>query len=386
MYGATGAEGTFADTLAGQTDFGSFGDAIGALAGADVPGNDVYLTIDSRIQAAAEAALAGETGGVVVLDGTTGAVLASASAPTYDNNGVEELLAQTGDTGEGPGGGTTLLFNRATQGLYAPGSTFKTVTLTSALTQGSVTLDTTFDAPGSIDIGNAKVTNFDGYSYGTISVLKGFELSSNTLFAQVADTIGAEQLVSTAKSFGFGTQLDTDFDSAASLMPDPGEMTQWETAWAGVGQPVGEHASPAGPQATVLQMAMVASAVANDGVLMRPHILNRVVSAQGETVEVERLDTVASVMSPSVAGKVQTAMAGVVEQGTGTAAQIGGYAVHGKTGTAESNNAQDNSWFIGYVEVGGRQVVVAIVVEQTYGGATTAKARDILQAAIEVYG
>jgi peptidoglycan glycosyltransferase len=386
IYGSTGAEGTFAETLAGKNNFTSFDDALHVLAGADVPGNDVYLTIDSHIQAAAEAALAGETGGVIVLDAQTGAVLAEASAPTYDINGSDDLLASTGDTGQGPGGGTTLLFNRATQGLYAPGSTFKTVTLTSALSSGTVTLDTVYDASSPIDIGNAPVANFDGYSYGSITVRKGFEVSSNTLFGQVADDIGADQLCKTAQLFGFNKQLETDFSAEMSLMPDPAEMTEWETAWAGAGQPVGEHKSPAGPQATVLQMAMVGSAIANDGVLMQPHILSSVVSAEGETLQSEELKQLEQVMSPSTAGLVQDAMADVVRQGTGTLAQISGYTVHGKTGTAETNNTQDNSWFIGYVEVGGHEVVVAIVVEQAGGGVTTTKARDILQAAIEVYG
>jgi peptidoglycan glycosyltransferase len=391
VYGATGAEGAYADTLAGQTNFASFDDALDVLAGADVPGNDVYLTIDSHIQAAAEAALANETGGVVVLDAQSGAILAMASAPTFDLNGVDDLLASTGDSGEGLGGGTTLLFNRATSGLYAPGSTFKAVTLTSALADASITLDTVFDAPASIDIGNAPVTNFDGYAYGSITVRKGFEVSSNTLFGQVAEQIGAEQLCNTAGAFGFNKHLDTDFDSATSLMPDPTEMTVWETAWAGVGQPVSSipvdsRRSPVGPQATVLQMAMVASAIANDGVLMKPHILGSVVSAEGETLQTEPRDQLEQAMSASVASKLQEAMADVVTQGTGTAAQIGGYTVRGKTGTAETDNDLDDSWFIGYVEVGGRQVVVAIVVEQAGGGVATFKAHDILQAAVEVYG
>jgi peptidoglycan glycosyltransferase len=391
MYGTTGVEGTYSETLTGQANLASFEDALDLLAGADVPGNDVYLTIDSHIQAAAEAQLASEVGGVMVLDAHTGAVLASASAPTFDLNGVDELLSGAVETGEGPGGGTTVLFNRATQGLYAPGSTFKTVTLTSALTDASITLDTVFDAPSSIDIGNAPVTNFDNYSYGTITVRQGFIVSSNTLFGQVADELGPDKLCATARLFGFNKALETDFDSAVSLMPDPAEMTEWETAWAGVGQPVSSYPldvrkSPVGPQATVLQMAMVAAAVANDGVLMQPHLLSRVVSAEGETLEQESINQLEQVMGSATAAKVQAAMADVVTQGTGTAAQIGGYTVRGKTGTAETNNSQDNSWFIGYVEVGGHEVVVAIVVEQAGGGVTTTKARAIMQAAIEVYG
>jgi peptidoglycan glycosyltransferase len=385
MYGSVGVEGAFAEALAGKTNFGSWENALDALVARDVPGNDVYLTLDSRIQKATEQALAGQVGGAVVLDATSGAVLALASAPTYDNNGAEDLLDSIGDDGTGLGGGESTLFNRATQGLYAPGSTFKTVTLASALSRGAVTLDTTFDSPGEIEIGNAPITNFGGYAYGNITLLKGFELSSNTVFAQVADQIGAEQLCSTAGNFGFNQALGSDFATATSLMPDPAEMTEWETAWAGVGQPVGEHKSPAGPQATVLQMALVGAGIANDGVVMKPHTLDRIVSAQGVVVQTGAADRFGEAVSASVAARVQQAMEGVVREGTGTAAQIGGYTVRGKTGTAQTDNEQDDSWFVGYVEVGDRRVVVAIVLEQAPGGAATPKARDILQAAIGAY-
>jgi peptidoglycan glycosyltransferase len=385
IYGSTGVESQYAEMLAGRTGFSNWGDALNVLADKDVPGNDVYLTLDSRIQASAENALAGQTGGVVVLDAGSGALLASASSPTYDNNAVEELLDESGDDGTGLGGGQSTLFNRATQGLYAPGSTFKTVTLASALGQGTITLDTTFDSPGSIEIGNATITNFDSYAYGEISLLKAFELSSNTVFAQVADQVGAERLCEVADKFGFNRTLETDFDVAQSLMPQPREMTQWETAWAGVGQPVGEHESPAGPQATVLQMGMVAAAIANDGMLMKPHVLDQVVSAQGERLYTSSPSGIGEAIPAPVAKRVQEAMAGVVAQGTGTAAQISGYTVYGKTGTAQTDNEQDDSWFVGYVEVNGRTVVVAIVLEQAPGGAATPKARDILQAAIEAY-
>jgi peptidoglycan glycosyltransferase len=386
IYGAAGVEKTYADLLAGEAGFDSWSNALDVAADRDVPGNDVYLTLDSRIQRAVEGALEGEVGGAVVLDAQSGAVLALASAPTYNANEAQNLLAASGDDGTGIGGGESTLFNRASQGLYAPGSSFKTVTLASALTQGVITLDTPFDSPGSIEIGNAEVTNFDGYSYGTISLLKGFEVSSNTVFAQVADGVGAEQLCAAANRFGFNQELKTDFEVVTSLMPDPAEMTQWETAWAGVGQPVGEHKSPAGPQATVLQMALVGAAIANNGTIMKPHVLDKVISARGTTLQTATAEPFSEAVSPSVAGRVQEAMDGVVREGTGTAAQINGYTVRGKTGTAETNNSRDNSWFIGYVEVAGHTVVVAIVIEEAGGGVTTPKARGILQTAIEVYG
>ena len=385
-YGAAGIEATYSETLAGRTDIGSWGSALNVLADADVPGNDVYLTLDSRIQSTAESVLQGQTGAVVVMDAQTGAVLAMASTPSYDNNKIEDILASTGDDGTGLGGGSSQLVNRATQSLYAPGSTFKMVTLSSALTQGSVTLDTTFDAPGSMDIGNGKITNFDNYSYGTVSLLTGFAVSSNTVFAQVADKIGAAQLCDTAGRFGFNQKLDTDFDVSTSLMPDPNEMTQWETAWAGVGQPVGEHSSPAGPQTTVLQMCMVGAGIANGGTVMTPHLMDHVMSPEGQTIKTATPLVFSQAISADVANQVSQAMEAVVDQGTGTAAQISGYTVRGKTGTAETNNPTDNSWFVGYVEVNGHVVTVAVLIEQAGEGTATPKAAQVLQTAIEVYG
>jgi peptidoglycan glycosyltransferase len=388
-FGAAGVESTYADTLAGRTDVSTWSGALDILADKKVPGNDVYLTIDSRIQAAAEQALNGYVGGAVVLDATTGAVLAEASAPTYDNNGIEEMLEQSG-TGENDGK-QSVLFNRATQGLYAPGSTFKTVTLTGALANATTSLDKNYDSPPSINIGTniqgnpGEITNYGGYGYGNVTLERGFAVSSNTVFAQVADELGAEKLCATAAGFGFNRELDSDFSLNTSLMPKPEEMTQWETAWAGVGQPVGYHESPSGPQATVMQMAMVGAGIANNGTLMKPHLLDHVIGSDGAILRTNSPVVLGEATTPETARKVQQAMEGVVRGGTGTAAQISGYTVRGKTGTAETGKPEDNAWFVGYVEIGERKVVVAIVLEEVSDGAATPKARDILQAAIGAY-
>jgi peptidoglycan glycosyltransferase len=361
------------------------------LADADVPGNDVYLTLDSRVQRAAEQALDGQVGGVVVLDATSGAVLAQASAPTYNNNGIEEVLQLAG-AGDNSTSEPSVLYNRTTQGLYAPGSTFKTVTLASALEAGTATLESTYQSPASINIGTnikgepGEITSYGGYAYGTVNLQRAFALSSNTVFAQVSDQIGATNLVATAGTFGVGLPLDSDFTITQSLMPDPAEMTQWETAWAGVGQPVGYHESPSGPQVTVMQMAMVGAGIANDGTVMKPYLLDHVISPEGETLRTTSPSVFSVATTPDVAAKVQQAMESVVSEGTGTEAQISGYTVRGKTGTAETGAEKDNSWFVGYVEIGERKVVVAIVLEQVESGDATPKARDILQAAMSTYG
>lgn len=381
-YSSSGIESSQHEALRGETGFTTWTEAINALAGIQNPGNDVKLTLDSRMQGAAQSALEGYRGGAVVLDAATGEVLAAASAPTYDLNQVEIVLETAGTKNEGDGE----LFNRATQGLYSPGSTFKMVTLTAALYSGNVSLTDTYESPGSITIGNAPVINFNRNNYGTISVQRAFELSSNTVFAQLADNLGPHALVSMSESFGFNQETGQDFPVAVSLMPNPDLMTEWETAWAGAGEPVGDHKdSPAGPQSTVVQMAMVGSSFANNGTIMNPYVVDSVVSASGAELSKTSPQVFSNIASSEVVRDVNTAMEGVVTSGTGYAAQIQGYTVKGKSGTAETGKEAADSWFVGYVDLGGKQVVVAIVLEEAGEGTATPRARDIFSEAVLAY-
>lgn len=197
QYGTTAIESVMNDTLTGSKDYSSWNNAIASLAGQTQPGNTAKLTIDSRIQTAAEQALKGFKGAVVVIDPRTGAVLACASSPTYDNTNIDALL-QTG------GGEDGSMYNRAMDALYTPGSTFKVVTLSAALETGTASLTSTYQAPGSMDIGNAPVTNSANESYGTISLQQAFAVSSNVVFGQVANEVGANTLVQFANAFGYG--------------------------------------------------------------------------------------------------------------------------------------------------------------------------------------
>ena len=381
-YGATGVENTMATTLVGEEHFETIGDAIRSYAGEKPQGNDVVLTINSNIQRTVQNALGNEKGAAIVLDTSTGAVLAEASNPTYDANNVESLL-----TGSGGGDGT--LVNRATQTLYAPGSTFKIVTLAAALDTGTVTPNSVYSSPSSIDIGNADITNYHSHSYGQTTVEEATALSSNTAFAQIADELGADALVSYSEKFGFNNNsLALDFDEATSLMPNPAEMTKWETAWAGVGQPVGEHASPAGPQATPMQMAVCMAAIANNGVAVHPYVIDKVISASGTTIAQTRSQLLGQVISESTAATEKQILATVVESGTGTKAQVDGAEVIGKTGTAETGKEKSDAWFVGTATAGGRSVTVAIIIEQGDSGGDVAAplASDIFYSALSTLG
>jgi cell division protein FtsW (lipid II flippase)/cell division protein FtsI/penicillin-binding protein 2 len=380
-YGSTGVENSMGTTLVGQEHFETIGDAIRSYAGEKPQGNDVVVTLDSQIQQAAEASIAGQKGACVVLDTSTGAVLAEASSPTYDNNNVESVIKNSNSDGD--------LVNRATQTLYAPGSTFKIVTLAGALDTGTVKASTVYSSPSSISIGNASITNYHSHAYGNTTVEEATALSSNTAFAQIADDLGSEALVSYAKKFGFNnSSLALDFSLSTSLMPDPAEMTQWETAWAGVGQPVGEHQSPAGPQATVMQMAVCMSAIANNGVAVHPYIIQKVVSASGATTYQTQPQILGQVISEKTAQTEREILSTVVTSGTGTQAQVDGANVIGKTGTAETGKANSDAWFVGTAEANGKSVTVAIIIEQGDSGGDVAapKASNVFNAALSRLG
>lgn len=383
QYGTMGIENTQNDTLTGSKDYSSWQNALNSLAGISEPGNSVQLTIDSRIQRAAEQALAGRVGAIVALDPRSGAVLAWASAPTFDNTNIQAAI----EAANASGGADTSMYDRATLALYTPGSTFKVLTLASALENGLATLDTTYDSPGRMEIGGADVVSIGERGHGKISLAKAFALSSNTVFGQVADGLGAEKLVATARAFGYGQQLGLDFTTAASVMPNPEEMTEWELAWAGAGQPVGQGHTP-GPQATVMQNALMAATIANNGIAMNPYVVSQILAPDGTVLKTTRGRSLGQAVSSGTAAQVKQAMLDVVQNGTGSAAAIAGVKVAGKTGTAETNNANANSTFVGFAPYDTPTVAIAVVIEQNAKGEEGAAAvgGQVLRAALATQG
>ena len=377
-YGTAGIEAACNDILKGQRSFATWSDVIASMTGQTVNGNDVTLTINSKIQQEAQDVLEGETGAVIVMDPETGAVLAMASSPTYDAADFESLLdaASKGST-------DSSMYNRATSALYAPGSTFKIVSLAAALENDVATESTQFDSPGTMEIGNAEVTNFNKASYGTITLQRATEVSSNTVYGQLGVLMGPEVLVKTAEAFMFNRSIDFELPVTTSLMPDPSEMTEWETAWAAAGEPVGEHSSSAGPQATLMEMALVGCAIANDGTIMKPYLLESVHNADGKKSYEATQSVLATPISSSTAQRVRTVLEGVVNNGTGTAVAIDGIQIAGKTGTAESP-AGDDSWFVGMASSDGKSVVIAIALEKSTNAA--GKVKPLFETALSVQG
>lgn len=380
-FGASGIEASYNDSLTGEQNYATWLDVLNAQAGITQPGNDVVLSLDSTIQEAAQEALSGYTGACVVLDPKTGAVLGMASSPTYDASDFEEVLGEAAS-----GNDTSVLLNRATQSKYAPGSTFKIVTLATALENNAATEDTVYESPGVLEIGGGEVTNFNENDLGDVTLATATVYSSNTAFAQLGAEMGAKKLVEGADKFGFDKDLKFDLPLEKSVMPDPSEMSEWETAWAAAGQPVGDEADT-GPFATVLEMGLVGCGIANDGTIMQPYLVEGIYNANGQRSYTAPQIPLSEATSKKTADRVTKVLEDVVESGTGTEAQIEGTTVAGKTGTAETGKEQDDSWFVGFAPADKPKVVVALILEEAAEGETAAaKSGNVLQTALQIKG
>lgn len=375
-YGTTGIESSMNETLTGHADYSSWKNALYSLAGLQQAGSTVQLTINSQIQQAAENALDGYTGAIVVLDPKTGAILAKASNPTYKYDQLNDIVSS---------GGSQLL-DRTTQALYAPGSSMKAITLSAALDSGTAKLDQTVYAGPTVEIGGADINNYGKYDYGSPTLQEAFALSSNTAFGQLGVEVGAKNLVKYCNAFGFGQTLGQDFSCKASVMPDPSEMTDWETAWSACGQPVGQHASPSGPQLTIMQNAVTAAAIANGGVVMNPYVVEHVLSPEGIVTSTTQARSLGQAISADTASQVKDAMADVVDHGTGTRAQIRGVKVAGKTGTAQIESGKINSFFMGFAPFDTPTLAISVVIEGNDGsdveGYAAAVAGKVLSSAL----
>lgn len=353
--------------------------------GAQPQAGNVSLTINPAVQDAMTAALSGKTGAAVALNPKTGEILGMASSPTFDPNALS-----------GPDGNALQntynalvadpqkpLLNRAISELYPPGSTFKIVTTAALLSHGTVAADTIVDAPDSLDLPgtNVKLINFAGESCGNgqVPLHKAFALSCNTPFGALGMQLGGEPLQAQAKAFGFGTVPNVPLTGVASQFPPP-EAPSF-LANAAIGQQ--------SVRVTPLQMAMVASAVANNGKVMTPYLINQELSSDFQVLKQYAPQVLSQAVSPEIAASIRQMMVEVVQSGTGKAAGIPGLNVAGKTGTAETGVGRGlDHWFVGFAPAEDPRIAVAIVVEDPQGvrgtGGTVAAplARSILQAGV----
>jgi peptidoglycan glycosyltransferase len=351
-----------------------------------VKGNDVRLTLNARAQRVAQRELGRHCGAVVALEPETGRVLVMASAPTYDPNLIERHFAQASKAPNAECQPGNPLLNRATQGLYAPGSTFKVVTASAALESGRWTPSSTFVDPGYCEEYGKRVQNYDtNRPFGRVTFFQGLQYSINSVFCNVGKALGADKLMEEATKFGFYARppLETPINErTASGLYKNGKLFVPETAQAA--DPGRLAFGQERLLVTPLQMAMVAATVANGGMLMRPAVVERIVSPKGKTVAKLKPDSLGRAISAKTARELAAMMRAVVSGGTGTNAAIPGVSVAGKTGTAETGRAGVNTVaFIGFAPVEKPRVAVAVFVEAQHstGGETAAPiAKQVMQA------
>jgi penicillin-binding protein A len=403
VLGATGVERMENAFLDGNDESFTIDRVFEAFTGKEAKGGNVLLTIRKSVQEAAYSGLLHNTtdskvGAVVALDPTTGAILAMVSTPSYDPN---PLASHDPDTAQAAYNRVNLapnepLLNRAVANAYPPGSTFKTVVAAAALTDGGLNPDTvltggdSYTAPGT----TVPIHNSPGVVCPQqIKLQDALRVSCNTAFARLGvEKVGAQNLKNMAQAFGF--------ENAPVLMGDPDNAMNVVASNTGAIQNpdhsddlaalaqscIGQREVKMSP----LQGALIAATVANDGTEMRPYVIDALQKADltpvdgGKTVPKIK----ATPITPQVSGEMRQMMDAVVAEGTGTRAQIQGYEVGGKTGTAQNGDNPDHGWFIGYARSNNGQPLVAVAVfiqNAGPGGSSQATAigGQVMQAAIE---
>ncbi len=374
-YGTTGLESTFDDVL---TAHAAASDPIASLMNAfsrvpqppAVRGASIVTTIDPHIQATlAEALAAHARGAGVVLDPRSGEVLALASVPSFDPQTIDATFSSLANDASSP------LLDRATDGLYPPGSTFKIFTAAAALDAGTTTMNAHFDDPGSLTVGNFVLHDDEGEATGAQDLTGAFALSSNVDFAQIALGLGVDRWYAAARAWHLGQSLQFQLPASDDRLPDRAAMTPGVLAQLGFGE--------ADLLVTPLRMAVIASTVASGGTEPRPFIV-RAVRVDGHDETVAEPASLAQPMSPEIAADLKAMMIAVVRRGTGTSAALPNVQVAGKTGTATNPAGIAHSWFVAFAPAESPRVAVAVIVENAgYGAAVAAPiARRVLAVAL----
>ncbi|MBA2469827.1 MAG: penicillin-binding protein 2, partial [Chloroflexia bacterium] len=384
LYGSAGLEATFNDELTGQAGNDALERTLNNLLNRPQRGADLRLTLDSHLQRQATDLMGDSNGSVVVMDVETGEVLVLASNPNYDPERI--FTASPGESDEATAYWESLIDNddaplvlRATLGLFTPGSTFKTITAAIGIELGLIELDEVFEDNGELNIDGRILVenNRPDESRDQWTVREGVAWSLNVVFAQIGLRIGGTDFWESGQEFGFGQDIPFDLPVSESQLASSREYLRNNNAIADTAFGQGELL------VTPLYMCMVTSMYVNEGEMMEPSLVDAVVDDGNVSRELE--PTVwRQPISPRTAAAVEEMMVNAVENGTVSRAQVDGYTVGGKTGTAETGDGSAHSWFIGFIGDEEPRYAVAVVLEQGSGGLADAVTigRDILVEAI----
>ena len=346
------------------------------LNGSEHEGSSIQLTIDARLTAyISEQFPSGYDGAVVVINYKTGEILCMVSKPNYD---PYDLLNRSGEVEVAD----SAYLNRCLQGLYTPGSTFKIITLASALTNEPDIANMTFTCTSEWKYEGGSVTCASGrVAHGNLDFITAFAKSCNTSFGKVAYLVGSEALANTAESFGYNENFKfDDITLYNSSFPRDIDSVS-ELVWSGIGQ--GEVL------VTPLHAAMIAGAVANNGTMMEPKLVRNIVNSLGLNTYSISTETYKQAVPSDIAYEMCKYMYKAVESGTASNAKISGYTVCGKTGSAETSDdktKETDAWFVGFVYDDSNPYAVAVVIEEGGAGSdlATKLGKTALSKAIEI--
>ncbi len=389
-YGAGGGlEGSEDALLSGQSDKLFYRRVVDMLTGKVASGASLELTINPKAQAAADKALGNQRGAVVALNPSTGEILAMVSHPQYDPTALSshnlDAVAKAWKALNADPGRPAV--NRAIAGdLYPPGSTFKLVTAAAALSSGKFTEESQIPGPARLDLplttDSLPTDDLRPCGPGNkTSLTHALEISCNTAFGWLGLQLGADQMRTQAAKFGFGDALRVPMQVTPSIVP---KLDAPQTALAAIGQ--------YDVRVTPLQMAMVGAAIANKGIVMSPYLVKDTLNDHLDIIDKTTPTQLSQAVSPDVAAALTRMMVTVVQSGTGTAAQIPGVVVAGKTGTAQhAVGSAPHAWFVAFAPADHPTIAVAVVVEdggnagnEAFGGKVAAPiARQVIEAVMK---
>lgn len=325
------------------------------LKGEKNEGDNVITTLDSKLQESAYQALGNNNGAVIVMEPATGKILAMVSKPDYDPNDIvdnwDSIISSE----------NSMLLNRGTQGLYPPGSTFKMITTLEYMRENPDYELYQYDCSGSYTASGATIHCYNSKAHGEESLTDSFANSCNSSYANIGLSLDMDQMNSLCKELLFNQNLPVNFESSASTFSADSSSSDSMVMETSIGQ--GETL------VTPIHMLMITCAVANDGVLMKPYVVDRTENNNGVMVKEYAPTEVKELCTAKEASVLKEYMKAVVEEGTGSVLSGAGYEAYGKTGSAEYGSVKGNShaWFVGFAHQDGKEDIAVVVLGEGAG-------------------
>jgi len=353
-YGKNQLESEYDNDLLGKSYSGTINEIKKAFSGGESIGYNLQLTIDHKLQKVASDSLSNVHGSVVAIDPKTGKILAMVSNPGFNPNDLENEFKKLKKSQDGN------FTSRSTANSYAPGSTFKTLTSIAAFENNYDNF--TFDDQGSTDIDGKLIKNYGSHVYGNLDIKKALEVSSNVYFSKLGLKIGSKGLLDVENKAYLNKKLKFDIPLKKSTL-DENKLLSSKTELGAVS--IGQGTL----QVTPLEVAMISAAIANDGKMMQPYLVDNIQSSKGKIIKQIEPKELSELTTPDIANKLTDMMVNVVENGTGRSSRVSGISIAGKTGTAENEVVgKEHAWFMAFAPAEDPKIAIAIIDE--YSGLT----------------